>query len=302
MTIYGIDEAALGPILGPYTAAVSGFTTEGTIPLREILKDIWFDTAPKDPLCLVCDSKKLYSPDKGIEELEQTVLCFFYLLMGRLPDSFNDFLLHLGSTTYESIPWLHNDIKLPLHENNEHLMERAQKLSVYLQSLNVHLKQIKLQFVPALTFNQTLQKYPNKGRTTQILLSPLFPKVHKDITIIIDKQGGRRFYGDWLLELYPHQSIRAFQEGQLRSSYEVGQANITFEQKADDQFFATALSSLFAKYAREVAMHQFNHYWQNHYPHLQKTAGYPQDGKRFIKELSEYQNIEEILPILVRAK
>jgi len=54
---------------------------------------------------------------------------------------------------------------------------------------------------------------------------------------------------------------------------------------AETRSFAVALASMISKYIREVFMHHFNKYWQENVPGLRPTAGYPNDGKRFLRDI-----------------
>ena len=47
-----------------------------------------------------------------------------------------------------------------------------------------------------------------------------------------------------------------------------------------------ALSSMTAKYLRELLMEEFNDYWQQHHPDLKPTKGYPVDAARFRDAIS----------------
>ena len=46
---------------------------------------------------------------------------------------------------------------------------------------------------------------------------------------------------------------------------------------------------MICKYVRELAMEQFNAFWQQHLPALKPTKGYPTDAKRFRAEITETQ-------------
>jgi hypothetical protein len=60
---------------------------------------------------------------------------------------------------------------------------------------------------------------------------------------------------------------------------------ITFAQSAEDAHFPVALASMLAKYVRELMMIRFNRYFQSLAPDLKPTAGYVQDGRRFLAEI-----------------
>jgi hypothetical protein len=47
-----------------------------------------------------------------------------------------------------------------------------------------------------------------------------------------------------------------------------------------------AVASMLCKYLREALMHRFNRYWQTHLPALTPTAGYYNDGERFLRDIA----------------
>ena len=49
-----------------------------------------------------------------------------------------------------------------------------------------------------------------------------------------------------------------------------------------------ALASMVSKYLRELLMGCFNGYWLGEVPSLRPTAGYYQDGLRFLKEIEPH--------------
>ena len=60
-----------------------------------------------------------------------------------------------------------------------------------------------------------------------------------------------------------------------------------FVVKGDDRYVQVGLASMFAKYTREVLMHLFNAWWQERSPGIRATAGYYQDGHRFLDDLEK---------------
>jgi len=46
-----------------------------------------------------------------------------------------------------------------------------------------------------------------------------------------------------------------------------------------------ALASMVAKFTRELHMMRFNRYFASLVPDIKPTAGYVQDGRRFLKEI-----------------
>jgi hypothetical protein len=59
---------------------------------------------------------------------------------------------------------------------------------------------------------------------------------------------------------------------------------VTFSERAESGSFAVALSSCFAKYARERCMDAFNAYFGDLQPGLRPTAGYLNDARRWLSD------------------
>jgi len=56
-----------------------------------------------------------------------------------------------------------------------------------------------------------------------------------------------------------------------------------------------ALASMAAKYTREALMRVFNRYWSGRVPGIRPTAGYWDDGERFVAELFAAGAIDEAM-------
>jgi ribonuclease HII len=61
---------------------------------------------------------------------------------------------------------------------------------------------------------------------------------------------------------------------------------LIFAEKAEEQAMPVALASMLSKYLREALMHRFNRYWKIHVPDLAPTAGYYNDGERFLRDIA----------------
>ena len=60
---------------------------------------------------------------------------------------------------------------------------------------------------------------------------------------------------------------------------------IHFAVKGDDKYLPIALASMTSKYVRELFMEALNEYFIQYAPEIRPTAGYYQDGTRFLEEL-----------------
>ncbi|MCM2370839.1 hypothetical protein [Aporhodopirellula aestuarii] len=119
------------------------------------------------------------------------------------------------------------------------------------------------------------------------------------VQIFFDRHGGRRYYAGMIQEIFGGGPVRILSESKTQSVYETVRDNrnvrLHFTVKGD-RFVPVALSSLHAKYLRELAMASFNAYFREAMqvasasPSTKKTeatefrptAGYPVDADRFI--------------------
>jgi hypothetical protein len=58
-----------------------------------------------------------------------------------------------------------------------------------------------------------------------------------------------------------------------------------FRVAGEQAHFPTALSSMIAKYIRELLMTRFQDYWRLHAPGVKPTRGYVTDGRRFLVQI-----------------
>ena len=111
--------------------------------------------------------------------------------------------------------------------------------------------------------------------------------------VICDKHGGRNRYAALLQHHFPDEPIEVLEEGRAASRYRWGTSEagteICFRTKGEAEL-PVALASMMAKYHRELAMRAFNAFWIKQIPGLKPTAGYPQDAKRFKKEIAAVQS------------
>lgn len=110
-----------------------------------------------------------------------------------------------------------------------------------------------------------------------------------DATIVCDKHGGRNRYAGLLLAELGPSSIVTERETAARSAYRLalgGRAvRIRFDRAADATDRACALASMAAKYTRELFMEGLNGFFAHRVAGLKPTAGYYEDGRRFLEEV-----------------
>jgi hypothetical protein len=110
-----------------------------------------------------------------------------------------------------------------------------------------------------------------------------------DIDLACDRHGGRTRYREELARAFPDAMVRVLGESEQASHYELregrGSVRVHFETEADARHLPVALSSMTAKYLRELRMARLNAFFAERLPGLAPTAGYVQDGRRFLAEI-----------------
>lgn len=131
------------------------------------------------------------------------------------------------------------------------------------------------------------------GETSITLAADLLDAVRDpescgEVQIFFDRHGGRRYYAGAIQQFFGGQNVQVVSESPSRSVYETTRrgvlARLHFTVKGD-RFLPVALSSLHAKYLRELAMTSLNEYFRAamNVAHFRPTAGYPVDADRFIE-------------------
>jgi hypothetical protein len=96
--------------------------------------------------------------------------------------------------------------------------------------------------------------------------------------------------------MYPEAQIQILEENDLVSRYRLGLNNsaltVSFIVEAETNHLPVALASMTAKYVRELHMMRMNRYFCSLMPELKPTAGYFEDARRYLGEISHL--IEEL--------
>lgn len=123
------------------------------------------------------------------------------------------------------------------------------------------------------------------------------------VRIVIDKQSGRNDYLSLLTTAWPGAGVRVIEQSAEGSRYAVDlvpgvDLRVLFRAEAESHALPVALASMTAKLVRELLMARFNRHWQAEaagrgVAELKPTAGYTQDGRRWLHDLRRVLSDQE---------
>lgn len=294
----GMDESGYGPVLGPLIVSAVIFEVPESFNRRNKKANLWrtlstTTSIPKQSIypegirtakIPVCDSKKIYQPNKGIGMLERSVLSFTRLLPS---DPFADY----------------SGLCLPLKARIDRIKKLSACLKNELDGKGIRFCEACIRVVDVLEFNKGVTTHQNKSDflfriAAEILDDIRLKYAHKGkLQIAVGKQGGRTYYRTHLANAFPDYAVSVIRQHKDQSCYSFSSLNqlnhfntftIKFIKDGEDADFCIALASMFGKYTRELEMIKFNQLFLRHFPSIKATAGYPTDAKRFINEVKPF--------------
>ena len=294
-----MDEAGYGPRLGPFVMGL--VRVDGPDGLAQAL-DLSGPHAP-----LVKDSKKLFHGN--LRELETSALALLTCARAAMPRNLQEVLVRSPDGLKEH-PWYGAlDLRLPLVAESSDVDRAAAALWRGFKRANLCLGAACADVLLEGTFNARLAAGGNKADLELVQLGEL---VRRNLparargTILCDRLGGRRHYGEWIAAQHPFWSSGPETESADTSSYTLvsgrSQLQYQFLVGGEARALEIAAASILAKYARELMMHVFNRFWQGRHAALKPTAGYPQDAGRFLAALEGDGLLAEHRSVLVRAR
>ncbi len=300
MIIAGIDEAGLGPQLGPLCVVGAALRTPddwtAAAPWQALAAAVAAHPCRGEMRLVVADSKKIFA-SRSLAALERPAMVFFSAspLTAPLPVARSDFLAVLGAfAALENLgqcPWYECEWQAPVCHTAEEINAEARSLAKVLAHAGAAMAGLQARVTLEHVFNRRIASGLNKAQalwedTVSLMrwLATSFPD--EAVAICADKQGGRNAYLPLLAQAFPGASWHAVTESAQLSEYVLRRAGprlrVVFLPRAEQTSFAAALASIMAKYLRERFMSSLNDFFQRLLPGLRPTAGYPADAPRFI--------------------
>ncbi len=314
MILAGIDEAGLGPALGPLCVGCAALRlrTEHAADAPWQLLETTVARHPKrgEARLLVTDSKKAHKKN-SLAPLERTVFAFLDALhdLDGTPLDRQTFFQHLYTfdalDAMEATPWYRDapPWRLPGCVKTDMRKMDGDGLRQALYEAETQVVVLQTQVLTASMLNRRFDGGANKSEVALATvgrhlkgLADAFPD--EDLMVTIDRQGGRTDYLPFLFDLFPGGWVDTLVKSDAASAYEIRRAGgrlcVRFAPKADGDAFCVALASMAAKYLRERCMEDLNHYFRARVDDLQPTAGYHGDAPRFLAAVEPVLRAEGI--------
>lgn len=264
--VIGVDEAGLGPVLGPLSMAYFASCRTFDIQIKDSKQ--LHKKGNLTPLVSACSS---YFPGFGLELFKHRDID----IMGSLEE-----------------PWFRPSFEMVEAASCPIAFEHERCDGQRMVSVSMGVS----------AYNDRLSETDNKSEVVTSLLGVLvqdaliWGRDHGRCTFWIDRQGGRKRYGP-LVESWGV-VINTREEGVDRSRYRghVGDQPVefNFKVKGDQSQHVIAAASCFAKLRREMAMEAMNAWWRQRVEGLKPTAGYWKDGLRFLRDVECFRRTRKI--------
>lgn len=307
--IGGIDEAGLGPLLGPLTIgwSVLALPSADADPWRLLARSVARAPRRGERRVVVADSKKVFTRNgEGRRRLERTALAFLAQrepgrAVPREPRTLLFDALRPDAALVERHPWYGRLEPLPRHHDAGAMELAAAALGRALDRAGVRVGGLGVRVVPAGELNASYRETGNKAETVWARTLEVLRHVWRDFgreapVVTVDLQGARSTYGPLLARGFPDATVQRLHEEPRYAAYRLDargedagawrprRMDLVFREKGEEHSFCVALASCLAKYARETVMEAFNAHFAALEPSLVPTAGYATDGRRWLAD------------------
>ena len=301
--VVGIDEAGLGPAIGPLVVSAVSMT----VPDEAVDESLWQRLAGavgrkstrSKSVVAIDDSKKLYSRRKadGLRHLERGVLSML-AAVGCRPSCLGELLATVAPRTADLLagyPWYADwSATLPRSAEATDIALSGNALKQVMASTGVGLRAMRAEPVLVGQYNQMVGATRNKSTTlfdvsARLLTSAWRASDGQAVYVRADRQGGRRRYRPALQRIFDGCRLKVVAEDPSCSTYEISRDDrrmeVSFTVGGEADHLPVALASMLSKYLRELLMEAVNGFWCGRVPELAPTAGYLPDGRRFFEAI-----------------
>jgi len=298
--LVGIDEAGFGPILGPLTVSCIAFR----LPRDLLGADMWHvleDSVGRERKrlagrLLIADSKKAFDRSRGLTHLARTVFAALGCIEKQPANLYDllDILCPHCLARIKNYPWYQ-------HLRDVSLTEIAGDISIPASVFRKDMKKHGITLIglgsDCLDVGHYNRLVTNVGNKSSILFTSICSLIQDlydrfgddDLQVIVDRQGGRKKYGRILMRMFPSAKLTVIRQTDQISSYELNfdhrSMRLHFAVDADDRYLPVSLASMVSKLLRELLIGRINEHFCRQCADLKPTAGYWQDGLRFISDL-----------------
>jgi ribonuclease HII len=316
-SVAGVDEAGLGPTLGPLVIGACLF--RGEPPALEDLFHALEGVVARKPTSRharlpIDDSKKLFAGRRTLAPLELTALTALRHA-GRLGTCLEELVdpCDLGGREIVALPWYRrreDERELPGDVEADAVAAWGSRWPGELAARGLEHVAAFVRPVLEDELNGCFERGMNKADAVLTRLAPILRRLAElaagdDLAITVDRLGGRRYYSDFLHLAFPFRPLRPLQEEERRSSYLVRDGDrtitITFEVEGDGRHLPVALASVMAKYLRELFVRRLNAFFLARKPGLRPTAGYAMDAQRWLDDAADVLSDDE-RAVLIRRR
>lgn len=319
----GIDEAGYGPLLGPLVIGAVALRVEdepgrtasdlrrrlGSVVARASEGARRAGSADGDAPVVLDDSKAV-KERHGLAGLARGVRAFAAAAGHTPPADLGDLLARYGdrpAAAFAGEPWFAALAEEPVPPAPLPADLRARVLLTGVEPLGM----VVAPALPA-ELNEAWAASDNKARVLFLAAAAVLVRLleafpGEDAEVLLDRQGGRLDYGDLLRDAFPFHDVERLRAPRGTSPYLLRhggrRVRLTFQTRGDAEHLEVGWASMAAKLTRELFMARLNAWFGARQPGLRPTAGYVEDGRRWLREAAPVLSAQGIDPArLVRTR
>lgn len=212
-----------------------------------------------------------------------------------------------ADATAPTDPWHAATLPLPVGNDPASLRIAGAMLRATLAKAGIEATELRVRAIDPREFNAQAVRVANKATINFMAAAAHIDRVRRIAAardahawIALDRQGGRTEYRAPLQSSFPDARIRILEESDAVQRYRLEfpaadglpahAATLSFEMGGEERHLPVALASMAAKFARELHMRRLNAYFARHVADLKPTAGYVQDGRRWLADVGSAAN------------